>query len=344
MKGSAKEHTCRVYRGVPARRSRSGWKRRIAWIVFLWAAGLMGCRHDIPPATGKLQVVTTLFPLFDFCRQIAGDEAEITLLVPPGVEPHEFEPKPADIIRISKAGLFVYTGRFMEPWVQGMLKGITSDRLVVIDASAGIQLLTEQQEAIAPSPEGAAADPQGSGHAGREDPHIWLDPVLAREIVKTIADGFVRMDPAHKDTYLSNAAAYDQQLAALDSEIRQTIAKCRTHSIVCGGHVAFGYFARRYGLELISPYQGFSPDAEPTPRRMVQVMEALKKAGTRTIYYEELVQPRVARVLAESTGATLLLLDGAHNVSKEDFEKNVTYLQIMEGNLTRLKLGLGYQE
>jgi zinc transport system substrate-binding protein len=308
------------------------------------AMGLIGCRHDAPPAAGRLQVVTTLFPLFDFCRQIAGEKADITLLVPPGVEPHEFEPRPADVIRISKAGLFVYTGRFMEPWVQGILKGITNDRLVVIEASAGIQLLTEQQEGLTPPTEGATADHPGSGHAGGEDPHIWLDPLLAREVVRTIAEGFVRKDPANKDTYLSNAAAYDRKLAALDSEISQAIAKCKTRSIVCGGHIAFGYFAKRYGLELISPYPGFSPDAEPTPKRMVQIMEALKKAGTRTIYYEELVQPRVARILAESTGAALLLLDGAHNVSKEDFEKGVTYLQIMEGNLTRLKLGLGYQE
>jgi zinc transport system substrate-binding protein len=126
--------------------------------------------------------------------------------------------------------------------------------------------------------------------------------------------------------------------------IRATLEKCKSRTIIYGGHFAFGYFARRYGLEYLSPYAGFSPNAEPTPRKIAELIETLKKTGSSCIYYEELLEPRVARIIAENTGAKLLLLHGAHNISRDELDQGVTYLEIMQGNLERLKLGLGYYE
>lgn len=291
----------------------------------------VGCKQDMPAASGKLQVVTTLFPLYDFSKQIAGDKADVVLLLPPGVEPHGFEPRPGDILRISKADLFIYTGPFMEPWVQDILKGIANEKLVIINASQKIELADEHE-----------SEHEGLQH--EQDPHIWTDPILAQQIVNAIADGFIQKDPANKDFYLANAKAYNDKLAALDSDIRTSLEKCKTKTILYGGHFAFGYFARRYGLDYVSPYAGFSSQAEPTPQSIAELIEKTKTLDSKYIYYEELIEPRVARVIAESTGAQLLLLSAAHNISKKELDNGTTYLDIMQGNLQRLKQGLGYPQ
>jgi zinc transport system substrate-binding protein len=323
--------------------------KKVIWIL-LFGAGIYlclpccsSCKQSTPPTPGKLQVVTTLFPLYDFARQIAGDKAEVSLLLPPGVESHSFEPRPGDIVRISKANMFIYTGPLMEPWSQDILKGITNKELIVINASANIQLAKDEGHDHDEAHDHEAATEDDHEHGG-QDPHIWVDPILAQQIVSTIADGFAAKDPANKDYYFANARTYNEKLAALDAQIRTTLEKCSKKTIVYGGHFAFGYFARRYGLEHLSPYAGFSPNAEPTPRKITEMIETLKKAGTSYIYYEELLEPRVARIIAEGAGAKLLLLHGAHNISKQELDKGVTYLEIMEGNLERLKLGLGYQD
>jgi zinc transport system substrate-binding protein len=304
-------------------------------VALLTACLITGCKQSLPPADqSKLQVVTTLFPLYDFSRQIAGDKAQITLLLPPGVEPHSFEPRPGDIITINKADVFIYTGPFMEAWVQDVLGGVNSRKLLVIDASKGIQLSSEQGH------EGEVSVNETEHNHGGMDPHIWVDPVLARQIVNTIAEGFAAQDPTNKDFYLARAKAYIEKLAALDTNIRQTLQPCKTKTILYGGHFAFGYFARRYGLDYISPYAGFSPDAEPTPRKITELIEKMKALNSKYIFYEELLEPRVARTIAESTGAKLLLLHGTHNISKEELEGGAAYLEIMEGNLQRLKLAL----
>ena len=306
--------------------------------ALLAVCSLWGCKQNIPVSgDDKLQGVATLFPLYDFSRQIAGDKAKVSLLLPPGTEAHTFEPKPGDIIKISKADLFIYTGPFMEPWVEEVLVGIVNKKLAVINASTGIQLAGQEHH------DDAAQAEEHQHHHGQFDPHIWVDPVMAQQIVNTIAGGFALKDPVNKDYYIANAKSYNDKLAALDIRIRQTLEKCKNKTILYGGHFAFGYFARRYGLEYLSPYAGFSPDAEPTPRKIAELIEKMKSLDCKYIFYEELLEPRVAKIIAESTGARLLLLHGAHNVSKEELEKGVTYLEIMEGNLERLKLGLGCQ-
>ncbi|MEN6308179.1 MAG: metal ABC transporter substrate-binding protein [Anaerohalosphaeraceae bacterium] len=319
--------------------------KKVIWIflfgiaIYLCLPCCSSCKQNTPPTPGKLQVVTTLFPLYDFAKQIAGDKAEVSLLLPPGVESHSFEPRPGDIVRISKADVFIYTGPLMEPWAQDILKGVVNKELLVINASDKIELA---EEADQHHDENEPAD-HDHEHSG-QDPHIWVDPVLAQQIVSTIADGFATKDPANKDYYLANAKTYTEKLAALDTQIRTTLEKCSKKTIVYGGHFAFGYFSKRYGLDHLSPYAGFSPNAEPTPRKITEMIDTLKKADTSYIYYEELLEPRVARIIAEGAGAKLLLLHGAHNISKEELDKGVTYLDIMESNLERLKLGLGYQD
>ena len=281
------------------------------------------------PAQHKLTVVTTLFPLYDFARAVAGDKAEIRLLLPPGVEPHSFEPKPEDMVRVSRADLVVYTNEFMEPWAVKMLTTLAT-KPVVVDASKGITLLEA-------GPEGQAE--HETGQHGGVDPHIWLDFANAQLMVQNIADGLVAKDPANKDFYLANARAYQTELKKLDADYQAGLANCGTRKFLHGGHFAFGYLAKRYGLSYRSA-QAINPDSEPTPAKIAELIREMRSNGLKYVYCEELLSPATAEMIARETGATVLLLNGAHNISKEDFDKKVTFLSLMRQNLVNLRKGL----
>jgi zinc transport system substrate-binding protein len=302
----------------------------------LLALCLAGCSGRSAAQGGKPVVVATIFPNYDFVRQVAGDRVELRLLLPPGVEAHSYEPSPSDMARIGKAAMFVFTGEHMEPWAVDLVKGAGSRKLVVVDTSAGITLARGHGEHKEHD-----EDEETEGHEGDLDPHIWLDPTLAAGMVSTIADALVRIDPAGEEVYRKNAEAYRAKLLDLDGRITAGLQGVKRRMIVYGGHFAFGYFARRYHLDYVSPYRGFSPDSEPTPAAVAELLRTLKSTGSTTIFFEELLEPRVARVLAESSGAKLVLLHGAHNLSREEMDSGVTYLGIMEDNLQKLRVALG---
>jgi len=318
------------------------------------AALLISCGDREPgetslPQGGKVNVITTLFPLYDFARTIGQDRVEVSLLLPPGVEAHSFEPKPSDIVKVSAADLFIYTGKFMEPWVETVLTGVINPKLKVVDASVGIPLLTAESEAHeheAGHEQGETAATGETGKDGRHrlgrtdvDPHIWLDLGNAAKMVDTIAAGLVEVDPAHKALFAKNAEEYKKELAALDARFRNELSRCAKREFIQGGHFTFGYLARRYNLTYIAAL-GFTPDSQPSPRQLMALSKQIKEHGLKYIYYEELMQPRVAETLARETGAALLMLHGAHNVSKEELGRGVTFLAIMEQNLANLKVGL----
>lgn len=312
-------------------------------IVLMLAALLVtvlsscGTRDKDPEdAQKKITVVTTLFPLYDFTRAIARDKADVTLLLPPGVEAHAFEPKPGDMVRISSAGLFVYTGKYMEPWAEEILKGTSNKALIVRDASQGISLMHTTAK-----DHDDADDEDRHGHRGHGtyDPHIWLDFENAMKMVDTIADGLSAADPANSAFYKQNAARYKEELLALDTRFRETLGTCGKKTLVHGGHFAFGYLARRYGLEYISAYQG-SPNAEPTARKIIGLEKIIKEKGVRYVYFEELINPKVSELLSRETGATLLSLHGAHNITRDELAKGSTFISLMDANLVNLKTGL----
>lgn len=187
--------------------------------------------------------------------------------------------------------------------------------------------------------EPVAEDPEGEHHHhGGVDPHIWVDPVLAQVMVTNIERGLAKLVPAQAQAFATRANALQEELKALDQDYANAAAGFKIKTLVYGGHFAFGYLASRYGLEHVSPYPGFAPDSEPTPQAVAQLIETLKTSGLKTIYYEELVEPRAAQVIADQTGAKMALLNGAHNVTRDELKAGVTYLQIMRENLAKLVL------
>lgn len=296
------------------------------------AVATVSCTKAPPgdSAQGKIRVVTTLFVLYDFAKAVGGDHAEVRMLIPPGIEPHGFEPTPGDMVRIQKADLFIYTGRAMEPWVDSLLVAPDMQKTTVVEAGRSI--------GIDAGAKGHANDEER--HRDGQDPHVWLDLSNAQKMVDTIRDGFIEKDSPHREQYRANADAYKAQLAALDERFRAVLSSCKKKVVIYGGHAAFSYLANRYGLRFVAAYRGFSPDAEPTPRRIAEMADKMKRYGLGHVFYEELVSPRVAETIARETGATLLLLHGAHNVSKNDMEEGVAFLSLMERNLTGLRAGL----
>lgn len=164
---------------------------------------------------------------------------------------------------------------------------------------------------------------------------------MAVQVVEHITKGFIEADSDGSDYYKANAEKYTQQLRQLHETIASTVETLRVRSIIYGGHFAFGYFAQRYGFEHVSPYAGFSPNAEPTAQRIVELIDIMRDLDLKVIYHEELIEPRVARIIAEETGAKLMLLHGIHNVSREEQARGVTYISLMEENLQRLVEGIG---
>lgn len=277
----------------------------------------------------KLQVITTLYPLYDFAKTIGQDKVDVTLLLPPGVEAHSFEPKPNDVIRINQADVFIYTGKFMEVWVEDVIRGITNKNLIVVNASDSIVLTPGVSHDV-------------NKPVGIWDPHIWLDFGNAQTMVNSIAKAFEEKDPVNRSFYDKNAKDYDQQIALLDREYRSVLSSCRTKEIIYGGHYAFGYLANRYGLKYLAA-QGVSPDAEPTANDLVALVNQIKKDNVRYIFYEELESPKIAETLRNETQAKLLVLNAVHNISKEQFMQGITYLSLMKSNLANLKIGLECQ-
>ena len=283
----------------------------------------------------KLIVVASLFPLYDFARNIGQDRADVSLLLPPGAEAHSFEPRPGDMVRLNQASVFIYTNSAMEPWVQDVLKGVQNRKLKVVESGRGIAM-TAGREEHAP---GEKAGRRHGDDRGGADPHVWLDFSNAINMVDQILAGFIEKDPANKDFFQKNADSYKTKLNALDRQFKEGLSGCRKNVIVHGGHFAFGYLAQRYGLKYVA-VSGFSPDAEPTPAGMVKITKTLKANGLNHLFYEELLSTRVAESIARETGASLLMLHAAHNVSKEEFERGVGFMDLMQRNLENLKRGL----
>ncbi len=276
----------------------------------------------------KIKVVTSLFPLYDFAKNIGREKTEVSLLLPPGIEAHSFEPKPGDIVKINEANLFIYTGEFMEPWVDDIVKAIGKGPLI-INASKGIYFEYRNS----------------NGHRFHHDksvtdPHIWLDFFYAQKMVDNILEGFINSDPGHEDYYRRNADVLKKRLIELDKRFMESLKSCKKDTIIHGGHFAFGYLAKRYNLKYLTAYKEFSPDAEPAPKDLIELINTINKNNVKFIFYEELINPKLSETISKETGAKLLMLHGAHNVTKDEINRGVTFISMMEQNLKNLKIGL----
>jgi zinc transport system substrate-binding protein len=316
--------TLRGKAALPARRGK-------AFMVFLLLILLF------PPATlgaEGLSVVTTLFPLKEFAQSVGGKRVTVRLLLPPGAEPHTWEPKPSDIVRLSHADLFIYIGAELEPRAHSIVKSLDNATIQIIAVSRGIPLIRADEVH-----HHAGHDTKEELAHGEGDPHIWLDFEYSQAIVDRIEDAFSKKDPEWAEYYRKNADDYKEKLKDLDLQYKKTLSNCASREFILGSHAAFAYMARRYGLKQISLY-GVSPNSEPTPRKMAEVISMAKDHRVKAIYYEELVSDKLARAIAKEVGAETLVLNPGANLTKAQIESKITFLSLMERNLENLRNGL----
>ncbi len=301
----------------------------LSLIMFLHLSGTPFLAQSHP----VLKVATTLFPLQEFARAVGGENVQVEMIIPPGVEPHVWEPKPSDFTKIYQADVFIYIGPTMEPWVADVLRATRGTRLKVVEASRGLSLLEAKDSKPAPP------ESPGHGREGKIDPHVWLDFSLDLKIIDAIAAAFAEKDPGDASRYRGNAEAYKSRLEALDRKFQSSLSTCRWRQVILGGHSAFSYLAKRYGLQQI-PLYGISPNSEPTPKKLTEVIKAAKNHGAKYIFFEELVSPKLAQLLAQEAGLQTLVLNDGANLTREQKKQKVTFLGLMEKNLENLRRGL----
>jgi len=274
-------------------------------------------------------VVATIYPLAELAQRIGGDRIEVRTLVPAGTEAHDFEPGPGDVAAISRARLFIFNGAGFEPWVERLLPTLPT-AVGVVRATAGLPLIR------------ASGDADAHGHpaaVGLPDPHAWLDPLLAAQMLETILIAFAATDPAGAEAYRQAAAVARQELAGLHSRFSQGLARCERRLVVTT-HTAFAYLARRYGLVQIG-LAGLAPEADPTPATLARLVGTLRARGVRVVFVERLASPRAAETLAREIGARTMMLHTVEGLTPEEIAAGANYVTIMDENLRVLREGLG---
>lgn len=305
------------------------------WIMFLTgslALFLMtGCSSS--PANsenkqdGKLTVYTSFYPMYDFASKIGGDKVTIVNMVPAGTEPHDWEPTAADITGLEKADIFIYNGAGMEHWAEDILESLSNKDLISVEASKGIALMEGHHEE------------EGDDDGEEEyDPHVWLSPTNAQLEIKNIKDALVSADPDNKDYYEENYSKYSKELEVLDKEFKDALSVLPNKDIIVA-HQAFGYLCSAYDLNQV-PIEGLSPDSEPDPAKVAEIIDFAKKHNVTVIFFEELVSPKVAQTIADAIGARTDVLNPLEGLSDKQQAAGDDYFSVMRQNLETLKTAL----
>jgi zinc transport system substrate-binding protein len=278
---------------------------------------------------GKINAVTTFYPLYDFTKSIGGDHVNVINLVPAGVEPHDWSPKSRDLKNMTKAELFIYNGAGFEGWVHDFMDSKKKDSTqLVVEASNGIKLIEAAEE------EEGHKDDHDHGDESGYDPHVWVSPKSARLMAETIKNGLVQVDAAHKADYEANFSKLDKELAALDTKFTEALSKTVKKEIVVS-HQAFSYLARDYGLTQ-KAIMGLSPEAEPTSKEIVEINKFVKENNVKYIFFEELVSDKLAKTLANDAKIETLVLNPLEGLTSEQVQAGENYITVMEKNLQNL--------
>ncbi|PKG21730.1 metal ABC transporter substrate-binding protein [Niallia nealsonii] len=280
--------------------------------------------------TEKIKIVTTFYPMYEFTKQIAGDAADVELLIPSTMEPHDWEPTPKDMGNIQNASLFIYNSEYMETWAADIKKSVRDSKVKFIEASKGITLEEGEEEHEHEHEE----ENHEHEHTHAKDPHVWLSPVLAQKEVATITDALINADPSYKEVYEKNSEAYIEDLKELDNKYRTALQNVTKKELITQ-HAAFHYLTNEYGMAQV-PIAGLSPDEEPSAQKLAELQKFAKEHNVKVIYFEELASPKIAKTLALEIGAKTEVLSTLEGISEEDQKKGMDYISVMENNLEKL--------
>lgn len=322
------------------------------FLVLLTSCGTNKTSNNNIGKDGKIKVVTTIFPIYDFARNVIGDNADLKMIIKPGIEIHSFNATPADIIDIQNADVFIYIGGESEEWADKVVSSMDTNGKKIVKLIDYVTALDEEivegmEHDTEHNHEGEANHEEHEEHIGEThthegiyDEHIWTAPKNAMLMVNAIAKALSEIDASNSEAYKSNAEKYNQELAVLDNQIRETVNTAKRKNLVFGDRFPFRYLADEYGLEYRAPFTGCSSQVDASPKTIAYLIEYIKSNNIPYLYYIEMSNEKIANTLAEQTGASKLQLHSVQNVSKEEFDSGATYLSIMNGNLESLKKGL----
>lgn len=318
------------------------------------AAGLCGCGRKPLQDNGKLRVVCTLFPYYDFVRQIGGDDVDVTLVVPAGRETHSFEPTPLDVIRISEADVFVYNGGESEQWVENILDA-AGENIPYVLSMMGAAELHEEEFSEGMQGQGANAHEHsdhdhGHGENGggddaedeetEYDEHIWTSPKNAVLLCRAVCDAICKADPSNEAFYRANCDDYCAQLEALDARFADLCENAPHKLLVFADRFPMLYFCREFDLDYRAAFHGCSGDTEPSLATIKYLIDKVEDEDIPVVYTIDFGTKKVAAVVSECTGAAVDTLYSMQTVSRADFDAGETYLTLMERNYEALRKGL----
>lgn len=306
--------------------------RRLVSILLLISVLLCtaGCSGDTKSADGKIKIVTTIFPCYDFARAVAGDLGEVSMLISPGAEAHEYEPTPKEILSVANCDLFIYTGGESEEWAESITEasGISSEKVITF---TDFSLLLEEE---------LSEGMEGETESGEIDEHTWLSLKNAERIINGICDYLVSAFPEYGDKFRENARRYNGVIEEIYNDAVSIVKNADRDILIFADRFPARYFAHELGLKYYAAFPGCSAQSEASAKTLVYLCDKVKEEKIPYIFYIEFSSRKVADAVSENTGAGQLLFHSCHNISPEDFESGVTYTDLMRGNADNLRKAL----
>ncbi len=278
--------------------------RKLFLLAFAFALSLTSQSF----AQGKLRVICSLFPGYDFAKNILSDRADVKLLLRPGVEPHDFEPSARDIMNLNESDIFIYTGDLMEPWAAKIVSSL-NPRVKIINLCENIAL-------------------------ENSDPHIWLDLEKSELMIRNILEKLRKFYPDDSEFFTRNANSCIAKLHELDRKLFALKARFDSKTLVFGGHFSFAYLLRRYGFKYITAYES---ENEPSIRQVARVIKFINDNRCKYFLCDKFGVTAISHSISEQTGAEILTLDSMHNITQQEFDQNITFAQIFENNVNTIQ-------
>lgn len=301
------------------------------FVILISLVTLSSCNENTD--NDKLTVVTTIFPIYDIVREIADDTVNINLMIAPGQDIHSYDPSTEDIINVKKSDLFIYIGDNMETWASSLTEDTQNKDMLVVE-------IVEDERIKLSSLEHHEHTEEHDHHDHNVDMHIWTNPYYVLIMVELITKALVEINPSCKDTYYSNSEKYIQEINGIIDDIKDIIDEKKRDTLYFGAPFAFYYLTTAFGLEHRTVYDTCSIEVEPTIDKILAMNKEIIDKNVPVVYTKELLNDSIARKIIEGSNAKLVLLHSGHNVSKEDFERGITFLEIWHNNVEALKEGL----
>jgi zinc transport system substrate-binding protein len=312
-------------------------------LAALFILTMAGCGQSDTPnvdSKDKISIIATTFAPYDFAREIAGDKANVVMLLPPASESHSFEPTPQDIIKIQNCDVFVYAGGESDAWVNEVLESMDTSKMKIITLMDCVAVVEEEIVEGMEDEEKAKAEGEDDDEAPEYDEHVWTSPKNTKLIVEKLSASFSEADSANAAVYKQNETAYLAKLDELDAAFQAVVDSAARKTIVFGDRFPFRYFADAYGLDYFAAFPGCSTETEPSAATVKFLIDKINAEKIPVIFHIELSNEKMANTISEATGAKVLLLHACHNVSKADFESGESYLSLTTRNVETLKEAL----